>query len=81
MMNILKKIFGYNRLGERIKSCVKCRERRAERFARLKQEADNSDGKLKHCNRCYKNKAIEEFVCPNGKSYNACYKCLDRRYN
>ena len=73
--------FGFNRLGERYKSCTKCRNNRAKRFACLKKEADDSDGKLKHCNRCYKNKPIEEFVCPNGKSYNACYACLDRRYN
>ena len=77
----IKTEFGYNRLNERCKSCVKCREYRKQRFACLKGEATASEGKLKHCNRCYKNEPLEEFVCPNGKSHNACYSCLDQRYN
>ena len=77
----IKKDFGYNRLNEIYKTCVKCREYRKQRLKRLKDEAIASEGKMKHCNRCYKNKAIEDFVCPNGKSYNACYSCLDKRYN
>ena len=28
--------FGYNRLNERYKSCLKCRKKRVERFERLK---------------------------------------------
>ena len=77
----IKKDFGYNRLNEIYKTCVKCREKRKQRFKCLKDEATASQGKIKHCNRCYKNKSIDEFVCPNGKSYNACYSCLDKRYN
>ena len=73
--------FGFNRLGERYKSCTKCRNNRAKRFACLKQEADDSNGKLKHCHRCYTNKSLDEFVCPNGRSYGACYVCLIKRFN
>ena len=73
--------FGYNRLNERYKVCVKCRNREKLRVKRLIDEAEASDGKLKHCYRCYKNKTLDKFVCPNGKSYNACYACLDARYN
>ena len=47
----------------------------------LKEKARDSDGTLFYCNRCYTIKPFDEFVCPNGKTYNACYKCLDRRYN
>ena len=77
----ISKEFRYNRLNERYKTCVKCRSRETLRVKRLVDEASASDGKIKHCYRCYKNKAPDEFVCPNGKSYNACYSCLDRRYN
>ncbi len=46
----------------------------------LMRTADESDGTLKYCYRCYKNKLVNDFVCPNGKSYNACYPCLNSRY-
>ena len=42
--------------------------------------ADESNGTIKYCNRCYNNKPVIDFVCPNGKSYNACYPCLERKY-
>ena len=47
----------------------------------LKKQADDSNGTLFYCNRCYTIKPFDECVCPNGKIYNACYKCLDIRYN
>ena len=72
--------FGYNRLNERYKSCAKCRAKRRQRLGRLKQEAEDNNGDIIHCNRCYKNKPADEFRCPNGKSYNACYDCLKKRY-
>ena len=98
--------FGFNRLGERYKSCVKCRKQtknyrennkdklkdyqcqywidnkdtiKKNREA-LKQEAEASNGKILYCNRCYKNKSFDDFVCPNGKTYGACYSCLKSRY-
>ena len=77
----IKNDFGYNRLEERYKTCVKCRSVRKKRMDRLRQEAENNKDNVKHCYRCYKNKPLKDFVCPNGKSYNACYACLDRRYN
>ena len=140
----IKEDFGYNRLGERLKTCVKCRNKnkrdneqkkqqivdtninclctrcyqikpksdfgeyktcercreqckqyqvnhvkkpnpscklkRKQWIERLKKEADESNGVLRHCNRCYKNKSPDAFVCPNGKSYNACYACLKKKY-
>ena len=98
--------FGFNRLGETYKCCVKCRNCRAQyqrdnveklaqkrhqfwidnkdtinaRRQELIRTADESNGTVKYCNRCYKNKPVIDFVCPNGKSYNACYPCLERRY-
>ena len=42
--------------------------------------ADESNGTIKYCYRCYHNKPVNDFVCPNGKSYNACYPCLKSRY-
>ena len=98
--------FGFNRLGERYKSCVKCRnkgnnyrennkdkvkdyhhqywidnkETIMKNREALKQEAEASNGKILYCNRCYKNKSFDDFVCPNGKTYGACYSCLKSRY-
>ena len=98
--------FGFNRLGERYKSCVKCRKQRKNQTENdkdkvkdyhhqywidnketikknreaLKQEAEASNGKILYCNRCYKNKLFDDFVCPNGKTYGACYSCLESRY-
>ena len=46
----------------------------------LQKDADENNGEIKYCYRCYKNKKLDEFVCPNGKSYNACYACLKSRY-
>ena len=77
----ISKYFGYNRLGEQFKTCVKCRDKNKQRFEQLKKEADESNGALKHCNRCYKNKSPNAFVCLNGKSYNACYDCLKKNIN
>ena len=76
----INKYFGYNRFIEIYTTCVNCREKRKQRFEQLKKEADESNGALKHCNRCYKNKSPNAFVCPNGKSYNACYDCLKKKY-
>ena len=45
----------------------------------LIKEADESDDKIKYRIRCYQNESIDEFVCPNGKTYNACYRCLKTR--
>ena len=102
----IKSDFGYTRLGERLKTCVKCRAQskqyqkdNPEKMKQLKHqywidhiddinktrqqlqaEAEASEGKIKYCNRCYKNKPFDEYVCPNGKTYNACYACLKSRY-
>ena len=98
----IKKEFGYNRLNERYKTCIACRENRKQyrkskaeelktykhkywidhkddikkKREQLMKDADESDGRIKYCNRCYQNKNIDQFVCPNGKIYNAC--CLGR---
>ena len=77
----IKTVFGYNRLNEPCETRVTCRNRETERVSQLKKIADENEDTIKHCYRCYKNKPLEDFVCPNGKSYNACYQCLDRRYN
>ena len=55
------------------------KEKITKQREQLIKEADESDGKIKYCNRCYANKSIDEFVCPNGKTYNACYRCLKTR--
>ena len=101
----MKKDFGYNRLNQRYKTCIKCRNDRKQyrknnadkmksyrhqywidnaenikkKREQLKKEADESNGKIKYCNRCYQNKDIDKFICPNGKTYNACYACLQQR--
>ena len=49
------------------------KEQTTKQRVQIRKEADDSDGKTKYCNRCYQNKSIDEFVCPNGKIYNACY--------
>ena len=98
--------FGYNRLNERYKTCVKCRggckqyinnnpekvkqmkhqywidhkDEIAKKRQQLQKEASESNGSIKYCNRCYTNKTADDFMCPNGKSYNACYACLKSRY-
>ena len=77
----IKTDFGFNRLGVKYKTCVTCRDRETQRVNKLKQEAEENKDTIKHCYRCYKNKSLQDFICPNGKSYNACYSCLDRRYN
>ena len=87
----IKAHFGYNRLNVQLKTCVKCRNCRKQYWIdnkdtinaqrqELIRTADESNGTVKYCNRCYKNKPVIDFVCPNGKSYNACYPCLERRY-
>ena len=72
--------FGYNRLEERYKVCVKCRNKDKRWIDNLKKVADDNHDTIKHGYRCYKNKPLADFVCPNGKSYNACYDCLKKRY-
>ena len=46
----------------------------------LQKDADESNGEIKYCNRCYKNQSVDKFLCPNGKTYNSCYVCLKSRY-
>ena len=46
----------------------------------LIRTADESNGTVKYCNRCYNNKPVIDFTCPNGKAYNACHPCLKKRY-
>ena len=55
------------------------KEKITKQREQLIKDADESDGKIKYCNRCYANKSVDEFVCPNGKTYNACYRCLKAR--
>ena len=52
----IKTDFGYNRLNERYKTCSKCRNRGTLRVKRLIDEASASNGEIKHCYICYKNK-------------------------
>ena len=105
--NHIKTDFGYNRLNERYKTCLTCRDRHKQYVSNnkeqikdikhaywinhkdeihnkreeLKKLAEESNGTSYYCNRCYQIKLFDDFVCPNGKTYNACYKCLDIRYN
>ena len=72
--------FGYNRLNEQLKTCVKCRNCRTQRRQELMRIADESNCAVYYCYRCYKNKPPNDFTCPNGKAYNACYPCLKKRY-
>ena len=102
----IKYNFGFNRLNEQLKTCVKCRNNskqyQQDNFEKLAQKrhqywidhkdtitaqrqelietANESNGAVKHCNQCHKNRPVIDFVCPNSKSYNACYPCLARRY-
>ena len=76
----IKRDFGYTRLEERYKTCAKCRNKDKQRVEQLKRDAEMNSDTIKHCYRCYKNKPFDEFVCPNGKTYGACYGCLKNRY-
>ena len=76
----IKDNFGFNRLGETYKCCVKCRKCRTQRRQELMRIADESNCAVYYCYRCYKNKPPNDFTCPNGKAYNVCYPCLNKRY-
>ena len=102
----IKNDFGFTRLGKRLSTCTKCREKRKgdckqcyeehkdyhkqyyqdnkdnimKRREQLKKDADASNGAILYCNRCYTNLSFGDFVCPNGKTYGACYGCLKQRY-
>ena len=76
----IKDNFGFNRLNEQLKTCVKCRNCRTQRRQELMRIADESNCAVYYCYRCYKNKPPNDFTCPNGKAYNVCYPCLNKRY-
>ena len=48
--------FGYNRLNEQLKTCVKCRNCRTQRRQELMRIADESNCAVYYCYRCYRNK-------------------------
>ena len=68
--------FGYNRLNERFKCCIRCRGYGKKRAEREKNKASESNGELKYCHKCHTAKPMDKFVMPNGKSYNKCRRCL-----
>ena len=68
--------FGYNRLEQRFKCCVRCRGYGKKRTERETKKAEDSNGELKYCNKCKTSKPVDKFVMPNGKSYNKCRRCL-----
>ena len=51
-----------------------------ESINKLKKIAEDNEDAIPRCYRCYKNKPLKDFVCPNGKTPSACYNCLDRKY-
>ena len=68
--------FGYNRLNERFKCCIRCRGYGKKRVEQEQNKANESNGELKYCTQCKTSKPVDKFVMPNGKSYNKCRKCL-----
>ena len=68
--------FGYNRLNQPFKCCIRCRGYGKKRVEKEKNKANESDGELKYCNKCKTSKPMDKFVMPNGKSYNKCRRCL-----
>ena len=68
--------FGYNRLNERFKCCVRCRGYGKKRVEQEQNKANESNGELKYCTQCKTSKPVDKFVMPNGKSYNKCRRCL-----
>ena len=56
----IKQDFGYNRLGEQLKTCVKCRDKNKKGKEKMKQQSiDTNEDKL--CNRCCQVKPKTEF--------------------
>ena len=55
----------------------KGRQAREEHSNMLRKQAEESNGTLQYCTRCFKTKPTNEFVYPNGKTYSRCYKCCD----
>ena len=56
----IKQDFGYNRLGEQLKSCVKCRDKNKKYKEKVKQQIiDTNVDKL--CTRCCQVKPKTEF--------------------
>ena len=68
--------FGYNRLDQRFKCCIRCRGCGKKRVENETKKANESNGELKYCNKCKTSKPVDKFVMPNGKSYNKCRRCL-----
>ena len=68
--------FGYNRLEQRFKCCIRCRGYGKKQTENETKKAEKSNGELHYCNKCKKAKPIDKFVMPNGKSYNKCRRCL-----
>ena len=68
--------FGYNRLNERFKCCIRCRGYGKKRVEQEKNKANESNGELKYCTQCKTSKPVDKFLMPNGKSYNKCRRCL-----
>ena len=55
----IKQDFGYNRLGEQLKPCEKCRKNKKDKENTKQQIIDNNVDKL--CNRCCQVKSKTEF--------------------
>jgi hypothetical protein len=56
----IKKDFGFNRLNEKFKTCVKCRgSSQRSRENKLKEEVEENE---QRCPRCYKSKPANDFV-------------------
>ena len=68
--------FGYNRLEQRFKCCVRCRGYGKKQTERESKKAEDSNGELRYCTNCKKAKPGDKFVMSNGKSYNKCRRCL-----
>ena len=69
--------FGYNRLNERFKCCIRCRDYSKKRTKLQNKQADAALRGLQYCEACEKAKDRYEFIMSNGKSHTRCCRtCL-----
>ena len=69
--------FGYNRLNERFKCCIRCRGYGKKQNKLERKKAEAALRGLLYCEECEKAKPKDKFVMPNGESYDRCCRtCL-----
>ena len=60
--------FGYNRLNERFKCCIRCRGYGKKRVEQEQNKANESNGELKYCTQC-KTHPNDKYMLVDGRTY------------